>query len=117
LKKDNYDSGAFQVVQDAAVTALTCSQECVENARKIYKDRRYAFVEGLQKLGWEVNLPKASFCVWAKAPKEYTSSEVVSRLLEEACIVCTPGSGMGKSGEGYVRFALTVCATKELKRL
>ncbi|GHT51838.1 aminotransferase [Endomicrobiia bacterium] len=106
--KDNYDSGVFQAVQEAAVTALASSQKCVEDARKIYKERRDALVEGLQKLGWEVNLPKASFYVWAKVPKEYSSSQVVSRLLEEASIVCTPGNGMGKSGEGYVRFALTV---------
>jgi LL-diaminopimelate aminotransferase len=106
--KDNYDSGVFGAVQEAAVTALTSSQECVEDTRKIYKERRDALVYGLQKLGWEVNLPKASFYVWAKVPKGYTSSQVVSRLLQEASIVCTPGNGMGKSGEGYVRFALTV---------
>jgi LL-diaminopimelate aminotransferase len=106
--KDNYDSGVFQSVQEAAVAALTSSQKCVEDARKIYKRRRDTLVEGLQKLGWEVNLPKASFYVWAKVPKGYTSSQTVSKLLEEAAIICTPGNGMGKSGEGYVRFALTV---------
>ncbi|OEG70755.1 LL-diaminopimelate aminotransferase [Candidatus Endomicrobiellum trichonymphae] len=106
--KDNYDSGVFQSVQEAAITALTSSQKCVEDARKIYKERRDALVEGLQKLGWEVNLPKASFYVWAKVPKGYASSQTVSKLLEEAAIICTPGNGMGKSGEGYVRFALTV---------
>jgi LL-diaminopimelate aminotransferase len=106
--KDNYDSGVFQAVQEAAITALSSSQKCVENARKIYKERRDALVDGLKKLGWEVSLPKASFYVWAKVPKGYTSSQVISKLLDEAAIVCTPGNGMGKSGEGYVRFALTV---------
>jgi LL-diaminopimelate aminotransferase len=106
--KDNYDSGVFQATQEAAITALTSSQECVEDARKIYQGRRDVLVEGLTKLGWDVNLPKASFYVWAKIPKGYTSSQVVSKLLDEAAIVCTPGNGMGKSGEGYVRFALTV---------
>ncbi|MDR1696169.1 MAG: LL-diaminopimelate aminotransferase [Endomicrobium sp.] len=106
--KDNYDSGAFQAIQEAAVTALTSSQKCVEDARKIYKDRRDALVEGLQKLGWDVKVPQASFYVWAKVPKGYTSSDAVGKLLDEAAIVCTPGNGMGKSGEGYVRFALTV---------
>jgi LL-diaminopimelate aminotransferase len=106
--KVNYDSGVFQSIQEAAVTALTSSQKCVEDVRKIYKERRDILIEGLQKLDWEVNLPKASFYVWAKVPKGYTSSQTVSKLLEEAAIICTPGSGMGKSGEGYVRFALTV---------
>ncbi|MDR1259809.1 MAG: LL-diaminopimelate aminotransferase [Endomicrobium sp.] len=106
--KDNYDSGVFQAVQEAAITALTSSQQCVEDMRKIYKERRNVLVEGLKKLGWKVNLPKASFYVWARIPNGYTSSQVVSKLLDEASIVCTPGNGMGKSGEGYVRFALTV---------
>jgi LL-diaminopimelate aminotransferase len=105
--KDNYDSGVFQAVQEAAITALSSSQKCVEDARKIYKERRNALVEGLKKLGWDVALPKASFYVWAKVPKGYSSSQVVSKLLDHAAIVCTPGNGMGKSGEGYVRFALT----------
>jgi LL-diaminopimelate aminotransferase len=118
--KDNYDSGVFQAIQEAAITALSSSQKCVEDARKIYKERRDVLVEGLKKIGWEVSLPKASFYVWAKIPKGYTSSQVVSKLLEEAYIVCTPGNGMGKSGEGFVRFALTVGVSRikeALKRI
>jgi len=106
--KDNYDSGVFQAVQEAAITALTSSQQCVQDARKVYKERRDALVGGLQQLGWDVKPPKATFYVWAKIPKNYTSAQVVSKLLDEAAIVCTPGNGMGVSGEGYVRFALTV---------
>jgi LL-diaminopimelate aminotransferase len=110
--KDNYDSGVFQAIQEAAITALSSSQDCVKNARQVYKERRDVLVEGLRKLGWEVGLPKASFYVWAKVPKGYTSSQVVEKLLDEAAIVCTPGNGMGRSGEGYVRFALTVSASR-----
>jgi LL-diaminopimelate aminotransferase len=106
--KDNYDSGVFQAVQEAAAAALTSSQQCIEEFRQIYKERRDVLAGGLQKLGWDVKLPQASFYVWAKVPQGYTSSETVSRLLDEAAIVCTPGNGMGPSGEGYVRFALTV---------
>ncbi|MDR3111706.1 MAG: LL-diaminopimelate aminotransferase [Elusimicrobiota bacterium] len=111
--KDNYDSGVFQAIQEAAITALLSSQECVQNNRIIYKERRDAFVLGLQKIGWYVNIPQASFYVWAKAPKGYTSTQIVSKLLDEASIVCTPGNGMGISGEGYIRFALTV----DIKRI
>jgi LL-diaminopimelate aminotransferase len=106
--KDNYDSGAFQAIQEAAITALTSSQDCVKENRKIYKERRDALVDGLKNLGWEINSPKATFYVWAKTPKGYTSAQTVSKLLDEAAIVCTPGNGLGASGEGYVRFALTV---------
>ncbi|MDR3330951.1 MAG: LL-diaminopimelate aminotransferase [Endomicrobium sp.] len=110
--KDNYDSGIFQAIQEAAITALTSSQKCVEDARRIYKERRNVLVEGLKKLDWKIDFPKASFYVWAKVPKDYTSSQAVSKFLDESAIVCTPGNGMGKSGEGYVRFALTVGISK-----
>ena len=106
--KDNYDSGVFQVVQEAAITALTGPQECVQVMRRIYGDRKAVFLDGLSKLGWTVRSPEATFYVWAKVPRGYTSEKAASKLLEEAAIVCTPGNGMGPSGEGYVRFALTV---------
>jgi len=107
--KDNYDSGVFQAIQEAAVCALNSSQRCVEDMRRIYLERRDALVEGLGSLkGWKVNKPQATFYVWAKIPEGYTSASVVSKLLDEAGIIATPGNGMGPSGEGYVRFALTV---------
>ncbi|HMU95974.1 MAG TPA: LL-diaminopimelate aminotransferase [Elusimicrobiota bacterium] len=106
--KDNYDSGVFQAVQDAGVAALTGPQDGVAAMRAMYKERRDFFVPGLQKLGWDVFLPPATFYVWAKVPQGQTSARTAERLLEEAHLVCTPGNGFGPSGEGYVRFALTV---------
>jgi LL-diaminopimelate aminotransferase len=106
--KDNYDSGVFQAVQDAGVAALAGPQDGVAAMRAMYKERRDFFVPGLQKLGWDVFLPPATFYVWAKVPKGQTSARTAERLLEEAHLVCTPGNGFGPSGEGYVRFALTV---------
>lgn len=106
--KDNYDSGIFGAVQEAGVVALTSSQNCVEEMRKIYQKRRDVFVDGLNKIGWSVKKPEATFYVWVKVPDGYTSIKTVEKLLDEAGIICTPGNGMGPSGEGYIRFALTV---------
>ncbi|MFC1501264.1 LL-diaminopimelate aminotransferase [Elusimicrobiota bacterium] len=106
--KDNYDSGIFQAVQEAGIAALNGPQECVERARKLYKERRDTLVEGLNKIGWNVKKPEATFYVWAPVPKGQTSAGTVSKLLDDAGIVCTPGNGLGPSGEGYIRFALTV---------
>ncbi|HOW28746.1 MAG TPA: LL-diaminopimelate aminotransferase [Elusimicrobiota bacterium] len=108
LLKDNFDSGAFQVVQEAAIAALTGPQDCVRKMRDVYRERRDVWVTGLGRLGWKVFNPPATFYVWARVPEGYTSVRTVEKLLEEAHIVCTPGSGLGPSGEGYVRFALTV---------
>jgi len=106
--KDNYDSGVFQAVQEAGIAALTGPQDSVVEARKIYKERRDFWVGGLRRLEWNVFEPPATFYVWARVPQGHTSAQTAGRLLEEAHIVCTPGNGFGPSGEGYVRFALTV---------
>jgi len=63
--KTNVDSGVFQAVQYAAVAALTGPQDASERYRKIYQERRDVVVEGLRALGWEVDVPKAAFFVWA----------------------------------------------------
>ncbi len=105
--KDNYDSGVFTAIQKAAISALRGPQDCVEEMRKIYKSRRDVLVEGLKEVGLNPFIPKATFYVWCKVPNNKTSMEFAELLLSVG-VVCTPGVGMGKSGEGYVRFALTV---------
>jgi LL-diaminopimelate aminotransferase len=106
--KDNFDSGAFEVVQAAGIAALTGPQDCVEEMRKMYKQRRDVFVPALKKMGWDLNTPDATFYVWARTPKGLPSMDTVSHILEKAHVLCTPGNGFGPSGQGYVRFALTV---------
>jgi len=106
--KDNYDSGVFSAIQYAGVVALTGSQECVEKNRKIYRERRDVLYYGLKRLGWKVKKPEATFYLWAKTPSGKNSIQTSEKLLLEAGVVATPGVGMGDSGEGYLRFALTV---------
>ena len=110
--KTNTDSGAFEAVQAAAVAALSSSQETqdsVAKMRAIYKERREVLCGGLQRAGFEVLAPKATFYVLVVCPKGVTSSEFVSRLLD-AGVVAKPATGFGACGEGYVR--LTLCADK-----
>ena len=102
--KTNIDSGVFDAVQRAAITALTGPQDCVAQACAVYQERRDALVTGLRSLGFDVTSPKASFYVWMKGPD---SVEFVAKMINEAGIVITPGTGFGASGAGYVRFAMT----------
>lgn len=106
--KTNLDSGVFQAVQEAAIAALSGPQECVEAMRAIYRERRDALVDGLSAIGFAVEKPKATFYVWIGVPKGHTSASFASALLSETGIVMTPGTGFGRSGEGYIRAALTV---------
>jgi LL-diaminopimelate aminotransferase len=102
--KTNVDSGVFNAVQRAAITALSGPQECVKTACAVYQERRDVLVAGLRSLGFDVSAPKATFYVWLPVPD---CMAFVAKLLREAGIVATPGVGFGLSGEGYVRFALT----------
>jgi alanine-synthesizing transaminase len=66
-------------------------------------------VEGLNKAGWEVALPKATMFVWARIPEQYRklgSLEFSKLLLNEAKVAVSPGIGFGDYGDGHVRFAL-----------
>ncbi len=49
--------------------------------------------------------------VWVKSPGSGSSWELFDRCLREANISCTPGSGFGANGEGYIR--LTGFNTRE----
>ena len=109
--KENIDSGTFEAIQVAGISALNGSQECVRKLRNIYKKRRDIFADGLRKMGWAVNLPKGTFYFWVKIPSE-NSIEMANFLLEKAHIVSTPGIGFGPSGEGYLRFSLTLSEEK-----
>jgi len=102
--KTNVDSGVFNAVQHAAITALSGSQHCVKEACAIYQERRDVLIAGLRSLGFDVPAPKATFYVWVPVDDCMTFS---ATLLNDAGIVVTPGIGFGSSGEGYVRFAIT----------
>ncbi|MCD5426051.1 MAG: LL-diaminopimelate aminotransferase [Methanosarcinaceae archaeon] len=105
--KSNIDSGAFDAIQRAGITALSESQQCVSDANIIYSKRRDVLIKGLNDIEINVNAPKATFYIWAEVPDKYNSMDFSKLLLEESGIVATPGVGFGIHGEGYIRFALT----------
>jgi LL-diaminopimelate aminotransferase len=109
--KSNLDSGVFEAVQAAGITALGLGDAVTDAIRKTYQERRDTLIPGLKQLGLEVDAPPAAFYVWVAVPKGYTSASFTGHLLEKAGIVTTPGNGFGAPGEGYIR--MTVCTSKE----
>ena len=69
--KSNMDSGAFQAIQEAAITALTKGILVADNIYKVFERRRNVFVAGLKKAGFECHAPKATFYIWIKCPKGF----------------------------------------------
>jgi LL-diaminopimelate aminotransferase len=109
--KSQLDSGVFEAVQNAGITALGLDDSVTDGIRKIYQERRDTIVPGLKRLGLDVDMPPAAFYIWVTVPKGYNSTSFTAHLLEKAGIVTTPGIGFGAPGEGYIR--MTVCTTKE----
>ncbi len=107
--KSYHDYGSFTPVQVASIVALDGPQECVEEIRQTYEQRRDVMVKGLHDMGWTVENPKASMYLWAKIPATYEkmgSIEFTKHLMQEAKIAVSPGIGFGEYGDGHVRIAL-----------
>lgn len=107
--KSYFDYGVFQPIQIASIIALNEGDDEVPDIVEKYRMRRDVLCEGLYRLGWEVEKPKATMFVWAKIPQQYAamgSIEFSKLLLKEAKVATSPGIGFGEFGEGHVRFAL-----------
>jgi alanine-synthesizing transaminase len=107
--KSYYDYGIFTPIQVAAIAAIEGDQSCVAEHVEVYRQRRDILVNGLNSLGWNVPLPKATMYLWAPIPKQFAhlgSMRFSELLLDEALVAASPGIGFGEAGEGYLRMAL-----------
>ncbi len=107
--KSYLDYGMFQPIQIAAITALNGPVEPVHEIANLYKKRRDALIDGLDRIGWHIEKPKATMFVWAGIPEQFKklgSLEFTKLLLSEGKVAVSPGIGFGDYGEGYLRFSL-----------
>ena len=107
--KSYLDYGAFTPIQVAATAALNGPQDCVDDIRALYKDRRDVLISGLSAANWEVPSPQATMFAWAPIPKAFQhlgSIEFSKLLLREAQVAVAPGIGFGEHGDSHVRFGL-----------
>lgn len=109
--KSYCDFGIFRAIQYATAKTLTGPQGYVKKIVEIYRKRIDLFVDGLNRIGWPVKKPDATFYLWVKIPlkfDEHSSMAFTELLLRETGVCVAPGTGFGEYGEGYVRFALVV---------
>ncbi len=107
--KGYYDYGIFQPVQIAAIVALRHADAAVESMAAEYQNRRDTLCDGLNRLGWNVEIPRAGMFVWAKIPEPWDkmgSIDFAMNLLDEGGVAVSPGRGFGEEGEGYLRLAI-----------
>jgi LL-diaminopimelate aminotransferase len=107
--KTNIDSGLFEAVQLAGITALSPEADAeVASMNELYRIRRDLVCDALAKAGVHVTPPKGTIYVWAPVPAGFESSVAYcEHVLEEAAVVISPGSAYGPSGEGWFRIALS----------
>ena len=105
-------NGVSYIVQRAAEATYTeeGKKQIKENIN-YYLENAKIIKEGLKDAGYTVYGGVNSPYVWLKVPNGISSWEFFDKLLEEANVVGTPGSGFGTCGEGY--FRLTAFGTKE----
>jgi aspartate/methionine/tyrosine aminotransferase len=102
------DFNQYLGILHGAVAALNGDQMCVEQTVATFKQRRDTFVTALDRIGWKVPTPEATMYIWAKLPPQWAHNSIdfCTELVCQTGVAASPGVGFGKSGEGYVRFAL-----------
>jgi len=93
-----------EFVQRASVVAWG-DEAHVERARAAYTRKRDLVLGVLERKVVHVACSEATMYLWIACPDGESSEGFAARLLEAGVLV-TPGSFLGPSGEGYVRFAL-----------
>ena len=107
--KSYLDYGTFQPIQIAATVVMNELPDYPKEANEIYRSRRDTLIDGLARIGWEIEKPKGTMFVWAPIPEPYAemgSLDFARMLVQEAKVAVSPGMGFGPGGEGFVRFAL-----------
>jgi LL-diaminopimelate aminotransferase len=106
--KTNIDSGIFDAVQRAGIAALQGPQDYIAGCVERYRRRRNLLCDGLRSMGIAIEPPRGSIYLWVPVPEGHSSESFTTLLLDRADIVVAPGNGYGPSGEGFVRFSLTL---------
>lgn len=102
------DFNQYRGILNGAIVALTQPQDGVQLVIDRFRQRRDTFINALHRIGWHVPTPTATMYSWAKLPEPWANDSIgfCTRLVEATGVAVSPGAGFGKSGEGYVRFAL-----------
>jgi alanine-synthesizing transaminase len=107
--KGYYDYGIFSAIQIAGIVAMRDCDDDIAMQAAAYQKRRDVLCEGLVRMGWEVNVPKAGMFLWVKIPEPYDrmgSVRFAIEMMNRANVAVAPGAGFGEEGDGWLRLAL-----------
>jgi len=107
--KGYYDYGIFSPIQIAGIVAMRDCEDDIAAQVQLYQGRRDVMCEGLERMGWPVEKPRAGMFVWVKIPEPWCRMGSVTfavEMMQRANVAVTPGAGFGEEGDGYLRLAL-----------
>ncbi len=107
--KGYYDYGIFSPIQIAGIVAMRDCEDDIASQAQLYQSRRDVMCEGLARMGWPLEKPKAGMFVWVKIPEPWCrmgSVKFAIEMMERANVAVTPGAGFGEEGDGHLRLAL-----------
>ena len=97
-------NGTSYISQRAAEAIYTPEgKRQVKETIAYYMENARIMREGLTRCGLKVYGGENAPYLWVKTPNETSSWKFFEQMLYGAQVVCTPGSGFGPSGEGFVR--------------
>ena len=105
-RQNTFFNGASNIVQLGALSVFTedGERECREMIA-YYMENARIIRTGLESLCLTVFGGVHAPYLWVKTPGGMSSWDFFDKLLSEAHVVGTPGSGFGPAGEGYFRLS------------
>lgn len=100
-----FNGASYPVQKGAAAIFSPAGQQQVQALIDHYMGNAKLLREACQEIGLAVFGGENAPYVWVACPAGVTSWEMFDRMLEQAQVVITPGSGFGAAGEGYFRIS------------
>lgn len=100
-----FNGVSYPIQKAAAACFAGAGKAAIEENIRYYMENARLIREGLAKAGFTVFGGVNAPYIWLKTPAGITSWDLFDKLLREAWVVGTPGSGFGTCGEGYFRLS------------
>ncbi len=105
--KEMVNIQAPSVSQWASVAALNGPQECVEEMRRTYDERRKMMMGELDRMGISYGHPYGGLYIWANVSSTgLSASEFSYKLLDEENVLVLPGAGFGQGWDDWIRMTI-----------
>lgn len=107
--KSTVDTGIFKVLQYAGADILesTEGEKYTTAQNEKFKNKLKKFTDGLRTLGYDIQMPKATFYLWLKIPERFKDCvDFANQLLEKSGVVIVPGTAFDERATRYCRLSV-----------